>query len=296
MSAVLGSTWRSASEMNDSQCVAFLMWALPRLGMRWEGFRRVRRQVCRRVRRRLGELGLPDLSAYRGFLERNPEEWAVLDGLTHITISRFGRDRVAFELLEREVLPALAAAVLARGSEGVEVWSAGCAAGEEAYTLAIIWHLELAHRFPAVAIRILATDVDETMLARGRRGCFTAGSLKELPERWLAEAFVRRDALYCLGDTFKEAVRFVRHDIRDAPTDGPFDLVMCRNLAFTYFDLGLQRTTAARLAGALRPAGGLVLGSHEALPDNLDEFEPWSSTERVYRRTGARLRLAGSQE
>src|SRR5215218_11251625 len=254
--------------MRDSECVEFLQWALPRLGMRWAGFRRVRRQVCRRVRRRIGQLGLRDLSAYQARLERDPLEWATLDRLTQITISRFGRDRGAFEFIRGEVLPSLAADVLARHGESVEVWSAGCAAGEEVYTLTITWQLELARRLAPVAIRILATDLNDTMLARARRACFTAGSLKELPERW-------------------RAVTFARHDVRSAPPDGPFDLVTCRNLAFTYFDLDLQRPTAVRLAGALRPGGALVLGSHEELPEGLDEFEPWCPRERIYRRTRA---------
>jgi chemotaxis protein methyltransferase CheR len=270
--------------MNDSQCVAFLQWALPRLGMRWEGFRKVRRQVCKRLRRRLTELGLPDLAAYRAQLEQHPQEWAVLDDLTHITISRFNRDHGVFAFLQREVLPALAAGEIARGSDTVEVWSAGCASGEEPYTLTIMWQLELARRFPTLKLPILATDLDHAMLARARRGCFAADSLKELPERWRTAAFVQQEGHYCLRDTFKEAVTIARHDIRSPPPDGPFDLVMCRNLAFTYFDLDLQRTAAARLATALRPGGALVLGAHEALPADLDKLEPWSSTERIYRR------------
>jgi len=273
--------------MRDSECVEFLQWALPRLGMRWAGFRRVRRQVCKRVRRRIGQLGLRDLSAYQARLERDPLEWATLDRLTQITISRFGRDRGAFEFIRGEVLPSLAADVLARHGESVEVWSAGCAAGEEVYTLTITWQLELARRLAPVAIRILATDLNDTMLARARRACFTAGSLKELPERWRAVAFVQRGRTYCLRDEFKREVTFARHDVRSAPPDGPFDLVTCRNLAFTYFDLDLQRATAVRLAGALRPGGALVLGSQEELPEGLDEFEPWCPRERIYRRTRA---------
>jgi chemotaxis protein methyltransferase CheR len=95
--------------LSDRQCVEFLQWALPRLGMRWEGFRRVRRQVCRRLRRRLSELGLPDLVAYRVHLEHHPEEWCALDGLVDITISRFNRDRGMFAFLTADVIPALAA-------------------------------------------------------------------------------------------------------------------------------------------------------------------------------------------
>jgi hypothetical protein len=66
----------------DQRCVEFLQWALPRLGLRWSGFRKVRRQVCRRVRRRLDELELADLDTYRAHLEAHPEEWALFDSLT----------------------------------------------------------------------------------------------------------------------------------------------------------------------------------------------------------------------
>ncbi len=151
--------------------------------------------------------------------------------------------------------------------------------------LAIIWQLELAPEFPTMAIRILATDVDDAMLARARRGCYPASSLKELPEKWRAAAFSPDDRCYRVNDSFTDAVTVARHDIRSPPLGGPFDLVLCRNLAFTYFDLDLQRTTAARLTTVLRPGGALVLGTHETLPADLDKLERWSSNEQIYRRS-----------
>ena len=75
-----------------------------------------------------------------------------------------------------------------------------------------------------------------------------------------------------MRDHYKQAVMVARHDIRTPPPHGPFDLVMCRNLAFTYFDRDLQRATGARLADVLRPGGALVLGGHEALPKDLSRF------------------------
>src|ERR1700737_3575216 len=152
--------------MSDSQCVVFLQWALPRLGMRWAGFRRVRRQVCGRVWRRARELGLADLVAYRAYLEEHPEEWALLHSMTRITISRFYRDRGVFGFLEQEVLPMLAAQAIARASRTLEGWSAGCAPGEEPYPVAMMWQLELTQRFPDLSIQILATDLDQTVLTR----------------------------------------------------------------------------------------------------------------------------------
>jgi len=90
-----------------SECVAFLQEALPRLGLRWRGFRKVHGQVCKRLRRRMKELGVEGFAAYRKQLDNHPEEWTVLDGLTHITISRFFRDKSIFEALSAASCPIL---------------------------------------------------------------------------------------------------------------------------------------------------------------------------------------------
>lgn len=268
--------------MTDDECVRFLQWALPRLHLSWRGFRRVRRQVCRRVERRCRGLGLPDLAAYRDYLEERPGEWAALDGLCRITISRFCRDRGAFAFLDQEVLPALAAGALAAGRGSLEVWSAGCASGEEPYTLAVMWELALAPRFPGLELRVVATDLDEAVLRRAREACYAESSLKELRGAWRDRAFVRRDGLYCLRPELARKVAFRSHDVRGEPPGGPFDLVLCRNLAFTYFDLELQRDVAGRLAGCLRPGGALVLGAHEAVPEGVAGLVRWPGTRGVY--------------
>ena len=85
--------------MRDADCVAFLQWALPRLDLRWQGFRKVHGQVCKRLKRRIKALGLADIAAYRARLEAYPDEWATLDEMCHITISRFFRDSRIFETL-----------------------------------------------------------------------------------------------------------------------------------------------------------------------------------------------------
>lgn len=269
--------------MNDGECVRFLQWAMPRLRMRWEGFRKVRRQVCRRVERRRRELGLDGLGAYRAHLEENPDEWAVLDSLCRVTISRFYRDRGVFAFLERKLLPTIADAALEAGRHRLDVWSAGCASGEEPYTLALVWEIALAPRFPGLRLNVLATDADEAMLARGRRGCYGTSSVKELPEDWRRRAFSPRDGLVCLRDEIKRPVTFVQHDVRvGPPPGGPFDLVLCRNLAFTYFELELQRALSGRIVEMLRPGGALVVGAHEAPPET-EGLAAWSAPLGVYR-------------
>lgn len=99
--------------MKDTECREFLDWALPRMGFRRAGFQRVRGQVCKRVGRRLHELGLPDPGAYRRLLATEPGEWSKLDSFCRITISRFCRDRQVFEWLKQTALPDLAGRALA---------------------------------------------------------------------------------------------------------------------------------------------------------------------------------------
>ena len=85
--------------MNDRECIGFLQWALPKMRMRWSGFRKVRGQVCKRVSRRMAVLALPDATAYRAYLEVTPDEWITLATLCRVTISRFYRDRGVFDHL-----------------------------------------------------------------------------------------------------------------------------------------------------------------------------------------------------
>lgn len=134
--------------VQDSEGIQFLQWCLPRLGLRWPGFRKVRKRVYKRVARRIQELGLSSLSAYRAYLDTRAGEWVVLDGFCRIPISRFYRDRGVFQYLEEEVLPELGALAAHRGETELKCWSIGCAAGEESYTLAIVWRLGPASACP----------------------------------------------------------------------------------------------------------------------------------------------------
>jgi chemotaxis protein methyltransferase CheR len=256
--------------MTGDDDVRFLQWALPRLGLRWEGFRRVRRQAWRRIERRRRALGLPDADAYRAFLEAHPEEWAAVDEACRITISRFARDRRVWEVLARDVLPRLAAEARDAGRAAVRAWSAGCGAGEEPYTLAIA----AAITGVVPPLDVLATDVHEGQLERARVACYPPGTLRELPPAWREAAFEMRGGLACVRESYRRAVRFTAHDVRTTPPPGPFDLVLCRNLAFTYLDEPHQRAAAAAFRAVLRGGGVLAVGIHERLPPDTPGFAP----------------------
>ncbi len=269
----------------DAEGVQFLQWCLPRLNLRWRGFRKVRRQVYKRINRRLQELGVPSIAAYRVYLEDHPGEWPVLDDFCRIGISRFYRDRSVFQYLEHEVLPQLAQLVIAGGEDEIRCWSAGCARGEEPYTLAIIWRHRLAMQFPTLGLRIVATDIDSQAIRRAERGCYRASSLKDLPTEWRSRAFVTIANELCLKDEYRPHVTFVVQDIREQEPEGLFHLILCRNLVFTYFDEALQRKTLQKLTARLAPGGGLVIGQLESLSDGPQGIQPWSTRWGVYRKS-----------
>jgi chemotaxis protein methyltransferase CheR len=271
--------------MRDPEGVAFLQWCLPRLGLRWPGFRKVRRRVYTRIDRRLRELGVPDVTAYRAYLEGHPEEWPVLGSFCRIPISRFYRDRAVFEYLGREVLPDLAATATAAGLGQLGAWSIGCASGEEPYTLAIVWRERCAPRFPALHLRIVATDVDRDGLARAQRGCYARSSFKDLPTELRAAALGESGTELCVAPPYRSGVVFLEQDVRAEVPPEQFHLVLCRNVAFTYFDEASQRETLRRIEDQLVPGGALVVGGTESLPAGATGFEPWSAKLRVYRRS-----------
>jgi chemotaxis protein methyltransferase CheR len=253
--------------VTDAECVRFLQWCLPRLGLRWSGYRRVRRTACKRVERRMRELGLAGPDAYRAFLERSPAEWARLDAMLRIPVSRLWRDRRVFEALASDLVPSLAARAQARGDAALRAWSAGCASGEEAYSLAMLWRIAVAPSFPGLRLDLLATDADPVMIARARRACFASSSLRELPVGWRDLALEPAGDLYRVRPAFREGIVFRVSDLRAEMPPGPFDLVLCRNVVITYLEPGRAGRLLARLRDRLVPGGLLVVGAHERPPD-----------------------------
>jgi len=272
--------------VKQAECVDFLQWCLPQLRMRWPGFRKVRSQVCKRIARRLRALDLEDFAAYRRHLEAHDDEWARLDSMCRITISRFFRDRGVFEALETEVLSALASAALQRGDHTLKIWSCGCGSGEEAYTVAILWEARIAARLPGIEIEVTATDTDPRVLERARHGVYSAGSIRELP------VDLRQAGMETEGESFRVCARFRKsmswrcQDVRVETPPGPFDLILWRNLVLTYFDEALQSEVMERVVKALGPGGALVIGSHESLPPLAVAWEPWCAKLPIYRRVG----------
>jgi len=270
--------------MSHEACVKFLQWCLPRLGLRWQGYRKVHRLVCKRLNRRLAELGLTELSQYQVWLSAHPDEWARIEAMCRMPISRFYRDRDVFEAMAATVFPEAAACAARAGVGAVRCWSAGCASGEEPYTMLLVWRFLVARAWPQLDLRIVATDADDVAISRARTACYAPSSLKDLPRAWIAQDFQRANGLFCLSGALRDRVDFRLQDIRQAMPDGPFEIVLCRNLVFTYFDEVLQRKMLADILDRLVPGGFLALGKHEALPTGSSGLAPVAPRLPIYRR------------
>jgi chemotaxis protein methyltransferase CheR len=269
--------------VSDTDCTAFLQWALPQLELRWPGFRKVRNQVCKRLRARMRDLGLDNYAAYRARLEADPSEWRIFDECCHITISRFFRDRGVFEVVRRLVLPDIAARAKREG-RSAQIWSAGCASGEEPYTLKILWDVEIVGAYPGTSLSIIASDVDKAMLARAHEGCFEQTSLHELSPRLIERAFDRVGARYCVKPQHRDDIEFLDQDLRLEMPSRLFDLILCRYVAFTYFAEPLQRKVLTSMLERLRPQGYLVIGTHEQLPSDVPELAALDSAPQIFQK------------
>jgi chemotaxis protein methyltransferase CheR len=270
--------------MEDNRCVQLLQYVLPQMRMQWRGFRKVRNQVCKRIHHRINELHLVDAESYLDYLQTHPDEWPVLDHACRVTVSRFYRDKIVLEHVQKEVLPALALAATDKGATALHGWSAGCAMGEEAYSLLLIWDNTVGRNLPRLDLDVVGSDIDELLLYRARRACYSYSSVKALPDAWLQAGFVKQGNQYCLEPRLREKASFIQQDIRHRSITGPFHIIFCRNLVFTYYENTLQLELLRHIHNTLVDGGALVIGGHESLPEGYCGFEPWSLHRAIFRK------------
>lgn len=203
--------------------------------------------------------GLADVDAYVRGLRHGPPSAldAVVEALTTNETSWF-RDRQPFQALVDHVVPELLAADGAP-RRNLRVWSAACSTGQEPFSIA----MALRQHHPTVRPEILATDLSEQVLERGRAGRFTQLEVNRgLPAPMLVTYFRRTGADWEIDQAIRDTVTFQRHNLLDRPPPGPFDVVFLRNVLI-YFDLATKRDVLARVQTVVRPGGYLVLGAAE---------------------------------
>lgn len=262
--------------MESSDCVQFLQWALPQMHMRWAGFRRVRRQVCKRILLRISDLRFENIIEYQNYVRTQSSEWAILDSFCRISISRFYRDKAVFDAFATHIFPYLCSLQ----SNEIRVCSLGCCSGEEPYTLQMIW--KNLNQFEQNLV-LFAVDNDAHLLHRAKTGQYQKSSMRDLPEH-LYRFFESRAGVFQVNEEICKSVKFLRMDLRKKLPSGLFDLILCRNLVFTYYDEVMQRDILRRLYQKLSPAGLLIIGIHEQLPSDCGYFEHFNYLKGVFKR------------
>jgi two-component system CheB/CheR fusion protein len=249
--------------------------------------------IRRRLRRRMIASGVDSISAYLKYLETHPEEEQRLVADFLIKVTRFFRDPPLFDTLRTSILPDLVATATAEGRD-LRLWSAGCATGEEAYSLAVLLAGFLSDRPDASRVRIFATDLDESALSFARRGVYPASALNGVPDELIARYFVERDGAFEAAKQIRNMIVFGSHDLGQRPPFPHMDLILCRNVLI-YFTPDLQRRALDIFAYSLRDGGFLVLGKSETPRPLEQSFAPVDRRLRIYRRHGPRRFLLPSR-
>ncbi|MEE8409362.1 MAG: protein-glutamate O-methyltransferase CheR, partial [Myxococcota bacterium] len=237
-------------------------------GVDLSGYRRG--GVRRRVAARMAKMGFDDASTYAEHLRTNASERTGLIDAVAINVSGFFRDSLVYELIADRLLPEIVERKRSTSRE-LRIWSAGCAAGEEPYTVAILVDLALEQQEGSWRSYIFATDIDGEALAQAHRGEYGRESLSETKLGIVERYFDDRGGRYVLDPRIRAKVLFSHDDLThpeiSAPVDsvfGDFDLVLCRNVLI-YLARGLQEATLGKLVRSLAPGGYLVLGMAEEL-------------------------------
>ena len=235
--------------------------------------------LLRRVARRMALTGTHDFSVYYARLRNDATEAGALARDLLINVTSFFRDRAAFAFLAEHVLPTL---VARHGNdEPIRVWSAGCATGEEAYSLAILLLEQIASAGKRTRVQVFATDTDAEALEVARAGVYPDSIEADLSAEHLERFFTRTDHTYTVNTALRKTIVFARHNLlRDAPFSG-LDLIACRNLLI-YLRPEAQQRVLSLFHFALRDHGILFLGSAESLGEATNLFDPIDRTHRIF--------------
>ncbi|CAN7692812.1 PAS domain-containing protein [Rhizobium sp. LjRoot98] len=250
-----------------------------RVGHDFSGYKRA--TVMRRVVRRMQVCRKDTLADYADHLLTTPEEAQNLFSDLLISVTTFFRDEQAFEALASQVLKPLVDMADHHEEESIRIWVVGCATGEEAYSVAMLLHEEMARRKMKVPFQIFATDLDETALTTAREGRYPRAIEADVTPERLARFFIDEGTHFRVRKELRESVLFAKHSILKEPPFMRLDLISCRNLLI-YLERSLQAQVCSIFHYSLRPGRYLFLGSAETADVATDLFAPVDRHARLY--------------
>jgi chemotaxis protein methyltransferase CheR len=235
----------------------------------------LRRRIAVRMRAR----GLHGYAEYAGLLLRDPQEYQKLRDAVTINVSKFYRNPEIWEVIDRNVLPQFFA-----GNRPVRIWSAGCAGGEEPYSIAILLreHARRTNQLSAIQrFQVVGSDIDRASLETARRGAYNSFAFTDIPSD-IRERWFESPEFTSVKQEIRESVRFETRDLMTAELPKGYDVIFCRNVVI-YFERSAQEALFQRFHQALAPGGYLVLGKVETLFGKTSSlFAPVAQRERVF--------------
>jgi two-component system CheB/CheR fusion protein len=246
-------------------------------GFDFTGYKRA--SLLRRIDKRTHALGMATCADYADYLEVHPEEFGQLFNTILINVTRFFRDPGAWEYLAAKIVPQI---VERKGpGEPVRIWSAGCASGEEPYTLAMVLAEVLGVQQVSERVKIYATDVDEDALNHARQATYSAEEIEVVPQVLREKYFDRAAEQHVFHNDLRSSVIFGRHDlVQDAPISH-LDLLVCRN-TLIYFNAETQAKILSRFRFSIDRHGFLFLGKSETLLARTNVFTAVEPKQRVF--------------
>ena len=247
----------------------------------------------RRIRRRMFQLGVGTFAEYLQRMQHDGKESAELLNTVLINVTEFFRDPPAWDVLRKEALPPLLKSI--HSGESLRAWSAGCATGEEAYSIAILIADLLGPSLPEYDVKVYATDIDEEALNIARRGEYHLDQLRRMKPSLREKYFTGTGTTLRIVRDLRRMVIFGRSNI---VTDAPIshcNLVTCRNLLI-YFDTATQKHVLNRLHYALEPGGILFLGKAESKLSDSQQFRPLNVRWRIFQKPGRRQEETSERE
>ena len=235
--------------------------------------------ILRRIERRINVHNLPDLLSYRRYIEQNPEEIRALLKDLLISVTNFFRDQKAFEVLEQEVVPALIK--LHNDGKPIRIWVAGCATGEEAYSIAMICAEQILNRIDIPKIQIFGTDIDEDAIGQAREGVYTLNDAADVSAERLSRFFTKEGENYRINSEIREMVLFAVHNFIKDPPFSHLDMVSCRNVLI-YLNRMAQQRAMETFHFALDPERFLFLGSSESIEGASDLYSVFNRDLHIF--------------
>ncbi|MCK6573753.1 PAS domain-containing protein [Myxococcota bacterium] len=242
-----------------------------------------RSTIGRRISRRMAMQGLASLAQYAQVVEQSPEEAAALAQDLLISVTRFFRDPDAFEAVARVIVPEVIEATPI--GDTIRVWVPGCATGEEAYSIGMLFLEALESNRRSVDVKIFATDVNRGAIERASTGLYPEGIAGDVSTERLSRFFERFGDGFRVSSNLRRRVVFATHDVMRDPPFLRVDLLSCRNMLI-YFDPEPQRRILDTFHFALRPQGFLFLGTSDSVTDMTDSLTPVDVRARIFRSTG----------